>query len=117
MFDCAHVYVYTTSVRSSVDGRLGGFHVPAAVNGAAVNAGVRVSFHTSVFIFSRCLPGSGVARLCVSSVARFLGKLLVASRRGCPSLPSHQQGAGFSFPASSPVVVNRGLFDDRHSDR
>ena len=39
-------------IHTSVDGRLGGFHVLAIVKGAAVNIGVHVSFQIRVFVFS-----------------------------------------------------------------
>ena len=44
---------------SSVDGHLGGFHVLAIVNSAAVNNGIHVSF--SILVFSGYMPNSGIA--------------------------------------------------------
>ena len=44
---------------SSADGHPGGFHVLAAVNSTAVNAGVRVSFQ--IMGFSKYMSRSGIA--------------------------------------------------------
>ena len=49
-----HIFIH-----SSVDGRLGGFHVLAVVNSAAVNTKVHVSF--GIMVFSRYMPRSGIA--------------------------------------------------------
>ena len=46
-------------IHSSVDGRLGGFHVLAVVNSAAMNNGIRVSL--SILVSSGCMPTSGIA--------------------------------------------------------
>ena len=48
-------------IHASVDGRLGGFHVLAIVNSAAVNIGVHVSFQIRVFVFSGYMFRSGIA--------------------------------------------------------
>ena len=40
----SNIPLYHIFIHSSVDGRLGDFHVLAIVNSAAVNAGVHVSF-------------------------------------------------------------------------
>ena len=46
---------------SSTDGHLGGSHVLAIVNNAAVNSGVHVSFQTMVFFFFLDIcPGMGL---------------------------------------------------------
>ena len=45
---------------SSVDGRLGCFHVLAVINGAVMNIGVYVSFRIRAFIFSRYMPRGGI---------------------------------------------------------
>ena len=46
-------------IRSSVDGHLGGFHVPAIVNSASVNNGVHVFF--PILVSSGYMPRSGLA--------------------------------------------------------
>ena len=45
-------------IRSSVDGHLGGFHVPAIVNSAAVNSGIHVSL--SILVSLGYMPTSGI---------------------------------------------------------
>ena len=46
-------------IHSSVDGRLGCFHVLAIVNSAAMNNGIHVSF--SILVSSGYMPRSGIA--------------------------------------------------------
>ena len=46
-------------IQSSVDGRLGCFHVLAIVNSAAVKNGIHVSF--SILVSSVCMPSNGIA--------------------------------------------------------
>ena len=46
-------------IHSSVDGRLGSFHVLAIVNSATMNSRVHVSF--SIMVFSGYMPNSGTA--------------------------------------------------------
>ena len=54
------VYMYHNFfIRSSVDGHLGGFHVPAVVNSAAVNHGIYVSL--SILVSLEYMPRSGIA--------------------------------------------------------
>ena len=50
---------HSFSIHSSVDGHLGGFHVLAIVNSAAMNSGIHVSF--SVLVSSGYMPRSGIA--------------------------------------------------------
>ena len=53
----------------SVDGHLGCFHILAVVNSAAMSIGVHVSFQTIVYF--RCMPKSGIAGSCGSSIFSF----------------------------------------------
>ena len=54
------MYIYQRFfIHSSVDGRLGYFHVLAIVNSAAMNTGVHASF--SIMVSSGYMPSSGIA--------------------------------------------------------
>ena len=46
-------------IHSSVNGRLGCFHVLAIVNSGAMNNGIHVSF--SILVSSGCMPRTGIA--------------------------------------------------------
>ena len=50
---------YSSFIHSSVNGHLGGFHILAIVNSAAVNTVVHVSF--SILVSSGCMPSSGIS--------------------------------------------------------
>ena len=66
------VYMYHNFlIHLSADGHLGCLHVSAIVNSAAMNIGVHMSF--SILVFSVCMPSSGVAGSCGSSISSFLG--------------------------------------------
>ena len=56
-------------IHSSVSGRLGGSHVLAIVNSAAVHNGMRVSF--SILVSSGYMPRSGIAGSYGSFVSSF----------------------------------------------
>jgi len=52
------VYIYNFFIHSSVNGHLGGFHVVAIVNSAAINNGIRVCL--PILISSGYMPRSGM---------------------------------------------------------
>ena len=56
-------------IHSSVDGHLGSFYVPA-INSAAMNTGVHVSFR--IMLFSGYMPRNEIAGSYISSIFRFL---------------------------------------------
>ena len=76
-------------IHSSVDGHIGGFHVPVIVNSAAVNIGVHVFF--SVPISSRYVPSSGIVKSYGSFIPSFLRNLHIVLHSDYINLHSHQQ--------------------------
>ena len=96
-------------IHLSVSGHLGGFHVLAIVNSAAVNNGIHVSL--SVLVYSGYMPRSGIAVSYGGFIPSFLRTLHTFFHSGCINLHSHQQCKCLSTP--SPVCRH---FDEGHSD-
>ena len=65
------VYMYHSFlIHSSADGHLGCFHFLAVINSAVMNTGVHMSLSDLVSLV--CMPRSGIARSCGSSISSFL---------------------------------------------
>ena len=65
-------------IHSSVSGYLGGFHVLAVVDSAAVNTGMHVSFRVTVL--SECMSRSGIVGLYGNLLLVFGGICILVSR-------------------------------------
>ena len=86
---CVCVCVLTFSL--SIDGHLSCFHVLVAVNNAAVNMRVQVSWDPELNFFDIYIPQSGSVRSFGNSVSNFLWNLHSVFHSSCTNLQSHQQ--------------------------
>ena len=91
----------------------------AVVNDVAVNAGVHVSFISSVFIFFRQIPRSKIAESCINSIFICLRNVCTVFHSGCTNFHSHKQCRRVPSPRSLPHLVFVGFFffSDCHSDK
>ena len=96
IFHCAYIY-HIFFIHSSVDGRLGCFHILAIVNNASMNTGVHVSFWISVLIFPDIYPGLDLLDHMTVLFLVFSGTSIVFSIVAVPIYIPNNSVGGFPF--------------------
>ena len=110
---------YIFLIHSSLKGHLGCFHVFANVNSSAMNIYVHVYFQ--IMIFSKHMPGSGIAESYSSFISGFLRKLHSVFHSHPTNLYSQQQCREYTkgyipFCPHSLAFIFCRLFDNGHAD-
>ena len=92
---CIIYWSHNFFIYSSVDGRLGCFHVLAIVSNAAMNMGVQISLWYSVFVSFRYSPRNGNPGSYGSPIFNFLRNLHIVFHSGLTSPTNSAQGFPF----------------------
>ena len=91
-------------IHSSADGHLGCFHVLAMINSAAMNIGVHVSL--SDLVSSVCMPRSGIAGSCGSSISSFFELWFSQGMLGSIPGLGRSPGEGKGYPLQDSGLEN-----------
>ena len=116
---CRHHVLF---IHSFASGHLGGFHLPAIVNGAAMNMMYKYVFKTLPSILLDTYPEVGLLGRTVVLVFIFLRKLYTVFHSSCTIVYFHQEGTRVPVPPHphqhlSFSVSFRFLFYSSHPNR